>query len=608
VIAILWTMLNMRNWEDPKRVIAWDIIEYYSYLPATFIYDDLTLNFKEDISNEFIIIGGKKIENSNYAPKMSMGLSFMYMPFFGLAHGYAKISAFPANGYSPPYRLALMISSLFYLIIGLHVLKLFLLKYFNGWIVSFTILLIVFGTNLFYYTAIESPMPHTYNFALIIIFLYFTKCWYLNPTLIKSIIIGLLAGLISLIRPSNLIVLVLFIFYNISSWDDIIHRTKEWLKNWHHLFIMVVLGLIVWIPQFLYWKHVTGEWIFYSYQDEGFFFKNPQIIKGLFSYRKGWLLYTPIMFFAIIGIYYTRKKAQDVFLPVIIYTILNIYVIFSWWTWWYGGSFGQRPMIDSYGLLAIPLAVMIEKIVGFKRWLKIVLFSIIGFLFLHSIFQTIQYYYGAIHWDSMTKEAYWNSFGRVRGSYKFQDLIVKPDYELAKKGIYPDTLKNKTDYTELNVNNYMTIDSIKSSAEKKKPNSNSFVSNKPGYFFENSSLQTSKESYTGDYAILLDNKNSFGFTIELDTIPRETDIILVTVKVQGKGDRFLVVSTGAPNQLYLAQYSAYKEFKNGWKEIRIVLENDEISLPLKTYVWNKKGKKNYFDDFSIYFLKEKTGH
>jgi hypothetical protein len=107
-------------------------------------------------------------------------------------------------------------------------------------------------------------------------------------------------------------------------------------------------------------KQTPAHGSYYSYGDEGFFFTNPQIINGLFSYRKGWLIYTPLMIFALLGILtLARRKFQQFFIPVLIFTVANIYVVYSWWCWWYGGSFGSRPMIDSYPLMAVALAGMV---------------------------------------------------------------------------------------------------------------------------------------------------------------------------------------------------------------------------------------------------------
>ena len=62
---------------------------------------------------------------------------------------------------------------------------------------------------------------------------------------------------------------------------------------------MALMVVLVWVPQMIYWNEMTGHWLYFSYgSDERFFFGDPAIIKGLFSYRKGLFIYTPLLLFA----------------------------------------------------------------------------------------------------------------------------------------------------------------------------------------------------------------------------------------------------------------------------------------------------------------------
>jgi len=120
---------------------------------------------------------------------------------------------------------------------------------------------------------------------------------------------------------------------------------------------------------------------------------------------------------------------------VTFFTVLNIYIIFSWWCWWYGGGFGQRAFIDSYALMAVATAVLLTAAVSARRkWFKTITVSLFLLLLSLGIFNNFQYYYGAIHWDSMTRVAYFDSFGRVRPSARFNDLLEAPDYDKAREG------------------------------------------------------------------------------------------------------------------------------------------------------------------------------
>ncbi len=437
LIPVLWVMFNMKHWEKGNRVIYWDIVSYYAYLPATFIYNDITLEFTDNYKgvHEYKF-WPLEAPNGSKVIKTSMGLSFLYAPFFFVAHVVALHTGYDAGGFSQPYKFALMIGGALCFFIGLFFLRRFLLQYFSDCVVAITLIAIVFGTNLFYYSAIEATMPHVYNFMLISIYLWLTIKWYKNPAFINSLLIGIISGLITLIRPTNILVLLVFILFNIRSISGFKHRIRFLLSKYKLIITIAVCFLIVWIPQFVYWKTITGHYIYYSYgEDERFFFLNPQIINGLFSYRKGWFIYAPIMLFSVIGIGIMYRNLRQHFLAVSLFFVVNVYIIFSWWSWWYGGSYGIRPLIDTYPVLAIPMAVFISKILTQKLLLKISLLIVTCLLIIYGIFGTVQYYYGAIHWEAMSKEAFWDSFGRTKPSPKLEKLLKYPDYEQAKKGI-----------------------------------------------------------------------------------------------------------------------------------------------------------------------------
>jgi hypothetical protein len=205
---------------------------------------------------------------------------------------------------------------------------------------------------------------------------------------------------------------------------------------------MMLAFLVVWIPQFIYNLHFTGQLLFYSYTDEKFFFANPQIIDGLFSYRKGWLLYTPMMVIPLIGIFVSIFRKEKYSLAILIFTLVNIYVILSWWCWWYGGSFGQRSFVDSYGLMALPLALVLAEAARLKTVFYKAIVGLVFLIIVFNNFQTQKYLYGSIHFADMTKAAYWHSFWHVRPQPGYWDLLETPDYDLAKKGIYVVQPKN----------------------------------------------------------------------------------------------------------------------------------------------------------------------
>jgi len=443
IIIVLFIVVrfdyNLALWNTTTNVIQQDVCAYYAYLPSIFVYNDLTLGYLNDganVGNQFvtwpkITPEGKKVITA------SMGMSYLYFPTFLVAHVYAHLTGAPTTGYSPPYRFAIVFSNVFFLLFGLLFLRKLLTRYFSDLVTSIIILILPLCTNMLWYIAVESGMSHVYNFTLIIIFVYLFEGWYKKPTFSRTLALGSLAGLITLIRPTNILVLLLFFFWDVKSWNELLARVMFFLKKWSHVILMIIAFILPWIPQNMYWKLMTGQLMYYSYpDDQGFFFGNPQIWNNLFSWRKGWLLYTPVMLFAIAGIPMLWKQNRKFFVPIFIYLAITIYITASWWDWWYGGGFGIRAYIDAYGILAIPMATFLTWILNRRLYLKTALIILFFLVTVRSTFHYFQYYYGAIHWAAMTKESFMDSFWRVTPSEKFPDLVKEPDYELARKGIY----------------------------------------------------------------------------------------------------------------------------------------------------------------------------
>ena len=120
----IYVVFKSNNWNYKDRVITWDIISYYDYLPAAFIYKDITLDFLENNPGDrnYIFWYGVAPNGSKYI-KMSMGLAFLYAPFFFLGHLGAYIFNYHTGGFSEPYKMALVFSCIFYIWLGLFFLK-----------------------------------------------------------------------------------------------------------------------------------------------------------------------------------------------------------------------------------------------------------------------------------------------------------------------------------------------------------------------------------------------------------------------------------------------------------------------------------------------------
>lgn len=590
ILAIFVFLLScfFINSENRRDQIESDVVSYYGYLPAFFIYHDATLSFINQDREAFRTkYWPETTPDGKYVLKTTMGLSILYMPFFWIAHGYAHMSHYAPDGFSRPYQTVLVISCFFYFLIGLFYLRKLLLLYFSDGITALTLLCVYFGTNLVWYTTRESAMSHAYLFSIITVFLYYSVKWHENPTWKKTLLVGLLIGLSTLIRPTMLLMSLPFIFYNVFSFKTL---KEKIIFFWQQKFLIVLLLICIVaciIPQMIYWHIATGHWFYYSYTSERFFFNDPHILDGLFSYKKGWLLYTPIMSLSILGLLLMKPVIRVFNTGILITLCICIYVFFSWWAWWYGGSFGQRPMVDLYGMLGLPFAVSLEWI-GQRRVLKWIFIPVIVCLISFNLFQHWQYKNGLISYDGMNKRNYWIGFFATESQGKWWANIQQPDYDRARAGLPYNLPPTQPDRVY--------------------------------FYFEDFELHhsgiegvTDKMKKDGNYSMELNNLIPYSYPTEFttrDLNSKWADSIFVTADIyclEKINSEELYATFSTANDTGSTQYFAVdiltqntlpvKEWKKISTRLRYMYRPDNESA--RVYIWNKGGKTLYVDNILI---------
>ncbi len=354
-MLIMTLVSNNLNWSRPnswENIINADAKGYYAYLPATLIYHDLNFGFFEAIENgkyynEDGFYDYRSMHEGKYINKYYSGTAIAQAPFFIIAHSLTETLGYESDGYSKPYIISITIGSLLYLLFGLILISK-LLKLFDiqGWNNAIVLIAFVFGSNLFSYSIIDIGMSHIYSFVFITLFLYQTKLYFNSPSARRIILISIITGFIVLIRPVNGLVIFAIPFLAgskeslIAGFSNLVGRYKR------ATLLGLLLGVLVISIQLFIYKISTGSFFVFSYGEEGFNFLDPHIIDILFSYRKGLFLYTPIYLVSLLGLYFMYRNDKFQSLALIGFLALLIYILSSWWNWWYGGSFSSRVFVD----------------------------------------------------------------------------------------------------------------------------------------------------------------------------------------------------------------------------------------------------------------------
>lgn len=432
-LYVLVTMTNYQKFNIGGRwgPFQYDQFGYYVYLPAVFIYKDINFEFVKKIpENNPQIFWPTEVGNGKIVNKYPIGIALLLAPFFFLAHFLSPLFGEPQDGFSLLYRIAPYLSSLFYMLIAFTFQRRILLNYFSDKVTSIALIATALGTNYYYYTAHELLMAHSVGFCMFTLFIYQTLKWHDDYKPLRLLELSVLIGLIAVIRPTNIIIAIFFILFACQNKELLSKKLKAIWNQKIYLLFGLLLILIIIFPQLYIWKIQTGKWLFYSYSNERFYWTDPEIWKGLFSYTKGWFVYTPMMLLAIMGLYFVYRSYRDFFWSTMVFLIVNVYIVLSWWSWWYGGGFGLRAFIESEALLIFSLAAFIEHFIKAKsKFIRSAVLTLLLLITSLNIFQTYQYKRIYLHWAGTTKEMYWQVFGRANIPSSEMDVIIKKAVE-----------------------------------------------------------------------------------------------------------------------------------------------------------------------------------
>ena len=384
IIAIGLAMYMASN----KRSIytRYDTEGYYMYLPAIFIYQGFDSIPLVTPSGYF----PKIKETNNHYNKYPMGVAILQAPFFAIGCAIAEISSeYTIDGYSLPFQWTILMSTIFYVCLGMHLLYRLLRRRFSIASSAISVLCIFLGTNLFFYTYISPGMAHAYGFFLwcaLLLYIFKTDA---EPVTRNFLMLGMILGVLILVRPTNALALPVILLWRSNDNTRLLNSIVTSLRK------IVLLGLpllILVAAQLLLWKMMLGETVFYSYNREpGFiYWSSPKISNVLFHVHNGLLIYAPILSLAFIGLIHGIFKRQRNFILIAIVMSLALYIFASWWAWWFGGAYGHRCFVDFLPLLCIPLAYAFEE--SFKnRVLTVVVIAVSVLLTWYSIEMTQAY-------------------------------------------------------------------------------------------------------------------------------------------------------------------------------------------------------------------------
>ncbi|MCK9452478.1 MAG: hypothetical protein M0Q90_12360 [Bacteroidales bacterium] len=452
LIVFLLLLLINNYLHNDRPVILADGSGYYEYLPAIFIYNDLNFNYTDTLVTDFYT---HKASSSGYLPmvnghkvnKYFIGTAVAQAPFFLAAHFIPiNTSEIKANGYSLIYQDFIFYAAIFYLFIGLWFIRKLLEIYHSPAFYIFVIQLIVlFGGSMMVYINSLPSFSHVYSFAFVSLFLLCMAKYSQNKKQKQLYLAGFAAGMIILIRPANGLI-IFFIPFLFDSWAAFVKSAKTLFTNEKRsLIIAVLLGLAIVAIQPVIWYIQTGSFYVKPYQNESLILNQPNMLKFIFSYKKGFFVYAPAFFMlTLMGfIGFGIKKEYWKLFSFLIPILVVFYILSSWWMWYYGASFGSRVMIDYYAIFALFGSSFYRLKLRFVKPLSLLVFGLLIYL---AVIQSFQYKHYIFQWDQMNKARFWKVFLKTAPKYKGifwqKTYYIKLDQWIIHKTISDQKLLN----------------------------------------------------------------------------------------------------------------------------------------------------------------------
>ncbi len=341
---------------------------YYIYLPATFFYhfdtDKSPLGIDEKTGYGFNI----DRVNNKITTQYFYGVAFLVSPFFTIAHAFSLLTGKDElGGFSEIYNKVFDVAAVFYLVLGLFFLKRFLKNYFPEHLQYIIILLTFLGTNLFFYSIVDTLMSHVYSFFAISVFLFAMKEFLKDTSGYRYfLLMSFSFGLMCIIRPTNCLIGVIFLFWDALNGKEILDRLKLFF---HPKYILPFLTIIfvMFIPQMIYWKIMRGIFLYVKY-GEGFpLWSHPKFPEVWFSTLNGLVPWSPLIFLFIIGMFFMIIKRINNGILILFFFLLVSYMAASYKFWYYGCGYGHRAFVEFYPVFCIPFGFLTGKILDSKK-------------------------------------------------------------------------------------------------------------------------------------------------------------------------------------------------------------------------------------------------
>jgi hypothetical protein len=359
-----------------------DGVGYYSYLRSVLIDHDIRFENDYLAANASFVIA-RTDGKDHLLPRMytktgyvenhfAVGPAILWAPVMLVAHGMVLLADrlgahVAADGFSRPYLLVMALTTAFYGFLSLLLAYYMARKYFDDQSTFLATVGIWMASSLPIYMYFNPSWSHAISAFTVSFYLWYWQRTKLQRTSWQWAILGLLAGLMGNVYYPNAILLIFpalevaFILLQKKRESSLAAHTIQTLAVQCGIFFFVFLASL--LPTFITKKIIYGNPFETGYPAVWTWnWTSPVLLKVLFSSDHGMFSWTPILIFAVAGLFFLIKRDALLGWGSILTFVFFYYFIASHPDWDGISSFGNRFFVSLTPIFILGLAALISSL------------------------------------------------------------------------------------------------------------------------------------------------------------------------------------------------------------------------------------------------------
>jgi hypothetical protein len=213
------------------------------------------------------------------------------------------------------------------------------------------------GSSAIYYSLISPNYSHAASMMAAALFFFYSTDIRRAPSARRSLALGALAGLATLMRWQDAI------FLSIPILESFVQNLR-WRDRLLNAGVAGIGWVLAFSPQMVVWQVLYGQPFAVPQGPSFMHWSAPHLLDVLVSFNHGLFSWTPLVAFAVVGLASICVRQRALGLPLAAVLLVSWYVNSAVADWWAGEAFGARRFLSLFPLFVVGLATWLQPAVG----------------------------------------------------------------------------------------------------------------------------------------------------------------------------------------------------------------------------------------------------